>query len=58
MRIVENSAETVHFIMPPDPNALLADEDLATVAGGIPPGQDRVLHRQLPDVLQLTPTAV
>ena len=38
VRIVANTAETVHFIMPPDPNALLADEDLAAVAGGISTG--------------------
>ena len=35
VRIVANTAETVHVVMPPDPNALLADEDLAAVAGGI-----------------------
>ena len=34
VRIVENTAETVNFVMPPDPNALLADEDLSAVAGG------------------------
>ena len=32
--IVSNTAETFNFIMPPDPNAVLADEDLSTVAGG------------------------
>ena len=35
VRIVENTAETVNFVMPPDPNALLADEDLSAVAGGL-----------------------
>ena len=35
VRIVANTAETFNFIMPPDPNEVLADEDLATVAGGI-----------------------
>ena len=34
VRIVANTAETVHLIMPPDPNATLADEQLAAVAGG------------------------
>ena len=35
VRIVAQTAETFNFIMPPDPNEVLADEDLATVAGGI-----------------------
>ncbi len=35
MCIVENTAETINFVMPPDPNALLADEDLSTVVGGL-----------------------
>ena len=34
VRIVENTAETFNFIVPPDPNAVLADEDLSTVSGG------------------------
>ena len=34
MRIVANTAETYHFVMPPDPNKFLADEDLEAVAGG------------------------
>ena len=34
VRIVANTAETYNFIMPPDPNAVLADEDLAQVSGG------------------------
>ena len=34
VRIVEDTAETSHFVMPPDPNKYLADEDLAAVAGG------------------------
>ena len=32
--IISNTAETFNFIMPPDPNAVLADEDLSTVSGG------------------------
>ena len=35
VRIVENTAETVNFVMPPDPNAVLADEDLSAAAGGL-----------------------
>lgn len=35
VRIVANTAKTLHFVLPPDPNALLADEDLAAVAGGV-----------------------
>ena len=34
VRISANTAETFHFIMPPDPNAVLADEDLSAVSGG------------------------
>ena len=34
VRIVANTAETFHVIMPPDPNAVLAEENLAAVAGG------------------------
>ena len=34
LRIVANTAETFHVVMPPDPNVLLAEEDLAAVAGG------------------------
>lgn len=34
IRIVENTAETHHFVLPPNPNANLRDEDLAMVAGG------------------------
>ena len=35
VRIVANTAETFHLIMPPDPNSVLAEEDLAAVAGGV-----------------------
>ena len=34
VRIVEDTAETFHFVMPPDPNKHLADEDLEAVTGG------------------------
>ena len=34
MRIVENTGEVYHLIMPPDPNARLADENLRSVSGG------------------------
>ena len=34
VRIVANTAETYHFVMPPDPNKFLADEDLEAVTGG------------------------
>ena len=33
-RIVVNTAETFHVVLPPDPNVMLADESLAAVAGG------------------------
>lgn len=39
VRIVENTAEVRHFVLPPDPNADLADEDLAAVAGGTSDGK-------------------
>ena len=35
VRIVANTAETFHLVMPPDPNSVLAEEDLAAVAGGV-----------------------
>ena len=34
VRIVENTPEVFHLVLPPDPNAALADEDLRIVAGG------------------------
>lgn len=33
-RIVANTADTIHFIFPPDPNAQVSDELLSVVAGG------------------------
>ena len=33
-RIVVNTADTFHVVMPPDPNLELSDEMLAAVAGG------------------------
>ena len=33
-RIVENTDEVTHFILPPDPNRFLSDERLRHVAGG------------------------
>ena len=33
-RIVANTADTFHIVMPPDPNAELSDEALSMVAGG------------------------
>ncbi len=35
VRVKANDAATFHFILPPDPNAHLADESLSGVAGGI-----------------------
>lgn len=34
LRIVANTPETHHVVLPPDPNAELSDEDLKAVAGG------------------------
>ena len=34
LRIVANTEDTVHFMLPPDPNAEMADEDLTSVSGG------------------------
>ena len=34
VKIVADTPETLHIILPPDPNALLSDEDLGSVAGG------------------------
>lgn len=35
VRMVVNTAETFHLVLPPDPNAAISDEDLTSVAGGI-----------------------
>ena len=35
VRIVVNTEDTFNLVMPPDPNSVLAEEDLATVAGGV-----------------------
>lgn len=34
IKVVENTADTFHVAMPPDPNLFLMDEDLGTLAGG------------------------
>ncbi len=34
LRIVENTDEVYHLVLPPDPNARLADENLRSVSGG------------------------
>lgn len=34
LRVVEDSAEVYHFVLPPNPNAVLADRRLRAVAGG------------------------
>lgn len=34
VRIVANTGDTVHFMLPPGPNAEMADDDLATLTGG------------------------
>ncbi len=57
VRIVENTAETVNFVMPPDPNALLADEDTPRSPAACKPSRDRVLLHRLHPVLQLTRAA-
>ncbi len=36
VRIVANTDEVQHFILPPDPNMSLTDEELGSVAGGTP----------------------
>ena len=33
-RIIFNTADTYHFVLPPDPNEVLSDETLNMVAGG------------------------
>ena len=35
VRVRANSADRVHFVLPPDPNAVLGDETLASVHGGV-----------------------
>ena len=34
VRMIANSDDTFHFVLPPDPNAVLEDEALAGIAGG------------------------
>ena len=34
IRMVENTADTMHFILPPEPSDELSDEQLAGAAGG------------------------
>ena len=34
LRVVENTAEVCHFVLPPNPNASLSDAALSAVAGG------------------------
>ena len=34
LRVVENTADAYHFVLPPDPNVALSDEALGMVAGG------------------------
>lgn len=34
IRVVEDSAAVRHFVLPPDPNAILSDDRLAGFAGG------------------------
>ena len=34
LRIAENTSETLHLVVPADPNAFLSDEDLRGVSGG------------------------
>ena len=34
IRIIENTDEVFHLVLPPDPNQALMDEDLLVVAGG------------------------
>lgn len=35
VRVVADTPDTRHFVLPPDPNAALADDTLASVSGGV-----------------------
>lgn len=35
-RVAVNDAETMHVVFPPDPNAVLSDDTIASVSGGTP----------------------
>ena len=35
LRVVEDRADVYHFVLPPNPNAVLADRRLRAVAGGV-----------------------
>ena len=41
LRVVEDRADVQHFVLPADPNALLADSSLDAVSGGIGPAACR-----------------
>ena len=36
VRVIEDSAEVRHFVLPPDPNATLSDDSMSAVSGGGP----------------------
>ena len=38
VEIIENTDELYHLVLPPDPNAILSEEDLSMVAGGTTAG--------------------
>ncbi len=35
VRMVENTADTMHFILPPEPSDELSDDELCSVSGGV-----------------------
>ena len=36
VRVAENTGDVFHFVLPPDPNTALEDENLNAVSGGLP----------------------
>ncbi len=44
VRIVADTADTVHMVLPSDPNAKLSDEALAAVSGGSSAGNSPDVH--------------
>lgn len=36
VRVAENTGDVFHFVLPPDPNTALEDENLSAVSGGLP----------------------
>ncbi len=52
LKVVENTAETMHVILPPPPAAALSDEAIGAVAGGVGAGVYCILRPCSADACQ------